>query len=119
MNKKLSDRTTEMRMQGHSVNAAASNVPSADTDVTNLPLVGSGLSNSAFSSGNNLLATAGSMLPRTNSSRMTPSQLDALKRIQDSKKRNSVYVGTTGAGANSAAVGGQRKVMNYAKWSES
>lgn len=69
----------------------------------------------------NLLLAASQAAPRStlsNSKRMLPSQQEALKRIQESNKRNSMFVGgVQGAAAGAtAAVQPTRKVLNYASF---
>lgn len=75
-----------------------------------------------FASSGNILSAASAAHPRgglSNSRRMTPSQMDALKRIQENKKRNSMFVGTNAGvqGVNPSNVAAPpRKVMNYANY---
>ncbi len=116
----------EMQMLGQSVGAPAPPPPSAHLSSHGLGLDSAdALGFSALIGGptgaGNLLSTASSMLPKTtNSGRTTPSQMDALRRIQESKRKNSMHVGLTVAGAapTSGAAIGARKVVNYARMAE-
>jgi hypothetical protein len=123
----------DIQLQGQSLGATA--VPPAQPATTAQPLAldsasrptddALGFSAAAVraASTGNLLTTAGTTQPRSNSNRMTPSQADALRKIQEAKRRNSMHVGvvnTANAGSGKGASGpvtvGNRKVMNYANW---
>jgi hypothetical protein len=125
----------DIQLQGHSLGAIA--VPPAQPAATAQPLTldsasrptddALGFSAAAVRAATtgNLLTTAGTTQPRSNSSRMTPSQGDALRKIQEAKRRNSMHVGvvnTANAGSGKGTSGpvtvGNRKVMNYANWME-
>jgi hypothetical protein len=125
----------DIQLQGHSLGATAA--PPAQPATTAQPLAldsasrptddALGFSAAAVraASTGNLLTTAGTTQPRSNSSRMTPSQADALRKIQEAKRRNSMHVGVvntanagSGRGASGPVTVGNRKVMNYANWME-
>ena len=106
-----------MKLQSQALGSTGA--PSVDTAPSALDF-----SSSSAAAGGNLLTAAHNALPRTNSGRMTSSQMEALRRIQEAKKRNSMHVGPVTSTTGAAPAGGSgrgvgtRRVMNYAKWAE-
>jgi hypothetical protein len=116
----------DIQMTGLSIGAPAppppaAHLPSHALGIDSADALGFSASIGGPTGAGNLLSTASSMLPKTtNTSRTTPSQMDALRRIQESKRKNSMHVGLTVAGAapSSGMTVGTRKVVNYARMAE-
>ena len=115
----LSQDTRDLRMEGRAVNST-----SAGTGIHNQGVSGAtSTAATTESSGvaENILLNSNPIgRPLTNSNRTTNSQLEALKRIQESKRCNSMFVKASPSmvGGEGATVG-TRKVMNYAQFTES
>ena len=122
--------TREIVMEGRAVNSASG---VAETILLNANPTPSNYNNNNNNNANSNTAGANAggygfpptNRPITNTSKTTNSQMEALKRIQESKRRNSMFVKSTTGGSdfnsnnnNSTNIAvAPRKVMNYAQFS--